>query len=117
VRQRIGLKSDKKIIHYVQTRRVTLGVEEIGIKYIHRDMKVLQENMDEDTVVLLKSHYYTMKFFEEQGLAHLLVPSALDTNELLSVVDILITDYSSIFFEFLPTKKPVLFYAYDAKDY
>src|SRR5699024_2801363 len=76
-----------------------------------------QENMDEDTVVLLKSHYYTKKFFEEQGLAHFLVPSALDTNELLSVVDILITDYSSIFFEFLPTKKPVLFYAYDAKDY
>src|SRR5699024_10236312 len=30
---------------------------------------------------------------------------------------ILITDYSSVFFEFLPTKRPVIFYAYDEKKY
>src|SRR5699024_2573618 len=33
------------------------------------------------------------------------------------VIDILITDYSSVFFEFLPTKRPVIFYAYDEKKY
>src|SRR5690625_4187693 len=80
VRKRLGVGNDMKIILYAPTWRGTLGAEENESKKILRDMKVLQENMDEDTVVLLKSHYYTMKFFEEQGLAHLLVPSALDTN-------------------------------------
>src|SRR5699024_5610329 len=36
---------------------------------------------------------------------------------LSSVIDILITDYSSVFFEFIPTKRPVIFYAYDEKKY
>src|SRR5690606_17668400 len=34
-----------------------------------------------------------------------------------SIVDVLITDYSSIFFDFLATGKPVLYYVYDQDDY
>ena len=39
------------------------------------------------------------------------------TNELLAVVDLLITDYSSIVFDFLPTGKPVSMYTYDLDEY
>src|SRR5699024_2848535 len=64
-----------------------------------------------------KAHYYAQEIFKKQGEGHLLVPNTIDTNEVLSVIDILITDYSSVFFEFLPTKRPVIFYAYDEKKY
>ena len=43
--------------------------------------------------------------------------SEYDINELLIVSDILITDYSSILYEFSLLKKPMIFYAYDLDDY
>ena len=47
----------------------------------------------------------------------MLIPDFVDTNELLSVVDLLITDYSSIFFDYLVTDRPILFYIWDYDDY
>lgn len=117
VRERLGVPSGKKIMLYAPTWRGRLNEEENESKKLLQDLGKLQKHTDEDTVVLLKSHYYTRKFFKGQGMEHLLVPEELDTNELLAVVDVLITDYSSIFFEFLPTKRPVIFYAYDESDY
>ncbi|SES88747.1 CDP-glycerol glycerophosphotransferase [Oceanobacillus limi] len=113
----LAVPENKKIILYAPTWRGKLGKEEDQSKRIQKDVKKIQENIGSDYLVLVKSHYYATKFFKEQGLEHLCVPDRIDTNELLSVVDVLITDYSSIFFEFLPTKKPILFYAYDAEDY
>src|SRR5690606_34458848 len=39
------------------------------------------------------------------------------TSELLTITDVLITDYSSIFFDYLPTGRPILFYTYDLEQY
>lgn len=116
IRRRLSITGNKRIILYAPTWRGTLGEEENQSKKILEDVKKIQENC-QDEVVLLKAHYYAEKFFEDQGLGHFIVPNTIDTNEVLSIVDILITDYSSIFFEFLPTKKPVVFYAYDEADY
>jgi len=43
--------------------------------------------------------------------------SSLTTDQLLPVTDLLITDYSSILFEYSIYKKPMLFYAPDMKEY
>lgn len=45
------------------------------------------------------------------------IPDCIDTNELLSLVDILITDYSSIFFDYMATNKPILYFMYDKEQY
>ena len=45
------------------------------------------------------------------------VSYSIDANELLSIVDIVITDYSSIYFDYLVAKKPVLFYIPDLEEY
>lgn len=41
----------------------------------------------------------------------------MGTDELLACADILITDYSSVFFEFLIMEKPIIFFAPDFKEY
>jgi CDP-ribitol ribitolphosphotransferase / teichoic acid ribitol-phosphate polymerase len=43
--------------------------------------------------------------------------AAIDVNDLLFSVDLLITDYSSIVFEFSILQRPMLFYAYDLEEY
>ncbi|HZK61167.1 MAG TPA: CDP-glycerol glycerophosphotransferase family protein, partial [Anaerovoracaceae bacterium] len=45
------------------------------------------------------------------------LPNGFDIYEILSLCDILITDYSSIFFDFLPFNRPIVFYPYDLKTY
>ena len=40
-----------------------------------------------------------------------------DINELYIITDLLITDYSSVFFDFANLKRPMLFYMYDLEHY
>src|SRR5699024_484452 len=40
-----------------------------------------------------------------------------DINELYLVSDLLITDYSSVFFDYANLKRPTIFYVYDLDDY
>ncbi len=43
--------------------------------------------------------------------------SVIDLYEVLGDYDILITDYSSVFFDFLLTNKPIIFFPFDIEDY
>jgi CDP-ribitol ribitolphosphotransferase len=43
--------------------------------------------------------------------------TSIDVNDLLLIVDLLITDYSSIIFEFSTLSRPMLFFAYDLDTY
>src|SRR5699024_8866471 len=45
------------------------------------------------------------------------VPANIDSNRLLGIVDLLITDYSSIFYDYLVTDKPIIHYLYDLETY
>ena len=57
--------------------------------------------------VLLKVHQQVYGFAAaEPRLAGRLVPNHLPTNAVLGVTDVLVTDYSSIFFDFLATGRP-----------
>ncbi|WP_347040040.1 CDP-glycerol glycerophosphotransferase family protein [Glutamicibacter halophytocola] len=67
--------------------------------------------------MLFRAHRFAEKLIGDAELDATVVPSSIDTNELLAVVDVLITDYSSIFYDFLPAKKPVIFYTPDFEAY
>lgn len=57
------------------------------------------------------------KIKDDEKLKGCLVSPRLDTNEVLSVTDVLVSDYSSIFFDFLVTDRPIMFYIPDLEEY
>jgi len=68
--------------------------------------------------ILFKPHQIVYKKMMENGsLQDNFIPAVVDTNKLLGVTDVLISDYSSIFFDFLVTGRPILFYISDFEEY
>ena len=83
-----------------------------------RTCAVLQDALGEEWVVLLKVHQSAhAKVSAELPSGDLLVPNHVPTNLLLGVTDVLVTDYSSIFFDYLATERPVVHFVPDLEDY
>ena len=113
-----GLKiSDAPILLFSPTWRGSLvndpddNIEEITEMIAELNKKTKYQ-------VLLKVHPFIYnKAKGNKKLKKFLVSDGFDTNELLSIVDLLVTDYSSIFFDFLVTNKPIIFYTPDCEEY
>ncbi len=75
---------------------------------------------DDDTILLIRLHPHVSAAYDDQKLGKyngriINVSSYEDVNTLLYVSDALITDYSSIIFEYILLDRPMYFYAYDLK--
>jgi len=114
VRKKLGLSRDEKVILYAPTWRGTHGVVNFNIDRLVLDLNHMN---DMGGTVLFRGHHMVEKLLKDTNLGTRIVPSDLDTNELLGIVDVLITDYSSIFFDFIPSDKPIIHYVYDYEQY
>lgn len=118
VREKYSLPKDKKIILYAPTwKKAIEDTTNKDIESLIGEVKKIQDSVPQEYVVLLKAHYFIYQKFVELNHADKVVPNWVDTNELLAAVDKLITDYSSIFFDFLPLKKPIYFFIPDKDSY
>ena len=85
------------------------------------DFKAMEEVLSENNALLLiKPHANT--FIDPvilNGLAHIkLLPSTLDIYPILPYTDVLITDYSSVMYDYiLMEKKDVILYLFDKEEY
>ncbi|PCN46704.1 hypothetical protein Csp2054_15855 [Curtobacterium sp. 'Ferrero'] len=111
---------DRRIVLWAPTWR--------GTSFVHpRDdadellarLAAIRRHVDEDRyVVLLKTHQVVHRAAAARPAARgVLVPNDLPTNVLLGVTDVLVTDYSSIFFDFLALRRPVVFAVPDLDEY
>jgi CDP-ribitol ribitolphosphotransferase len=114
--------SGKKLILYAPTFRD----QECQKPEIKLDTRLLNKEMPEDTVLLLRVHPFVAEAFEntqaQKGYAGdkkniVSVSSYPDINTLLLVSDCLITDYSSVIFEYCLLKRPMIFHAYDLEQF
>ncbi len=68
--------------------------------------------------VLLRVHQQVYQYaIEDPELRDMLVPNDIPANVALGVSDVLVTDYSSIFYDFLATGRPVLFFVPELASY
>lgn len=63
--------------------------------------------------VLVRAHHYVESKLAKLGVGFDIVPRSVPTMDLLPGVDVLVTDYSSIFFDFALTRRPIVFYVPD----
>ncbi|MCY7637299.1 CDP-glycerol glycerophosphotransferase family protein, partial [Bacillus altitudinis] len=79
-----------------------------------------QNEFGDDYVLILRMHHLISDYLVLNPSKHSSIIDLSkydDIQELYLVSDILITDYSSVFFEYANSKKPILFYAYDYQLY
>jgi len=113
----MNIEEGKTVVLYAPTWRGS------GVKDVQLDTEKLLEDIEilsqrEDVHLLYRGHYMAEEFLKDiESLDNTIVPSSIDTNSLLSIVDVLITDYSSIAFDFMAQGKPILYYAYDIEEY
>ncbi|MDL9978500.1 glycosyltransferase [Microbacterium candidum] len=78
----------------------------------------LQAALGDGIRVFLKTHQVVHRLAAQRPeLKRLLVPNTIPTNALLGAAAGLVTDYSSIFFDYLATGRPIVFLTPDADDY
>jgi CDP-glycerol glycerophosphotransferase len=81
-------------------------------------VQALQQEVGKAYRVLLKTHQIVHRFAAGRPeLRKILVSNDVPTNVILGLTDILLTDYSSIFFDFLPLERPLVFFTPDDVDY
>ena len=81
-------------------------------------VRTLQDAVGPEWVVLAKVHQVVYDAAVESGnLAGRLVDNDIPTNLTLAAADVLVTDYSSIFFDYLCLDRPILFLLTDLEDY
>jgi CDP-glycerol glycerophosphotransferase (TagB/SpsB family)/glycosyltransferase involved in cell wall biosynthesis len=78
----------------------------------------LQAALGDRYAVLLKTHQSVFRFAKnDPHLRATLVPNDIPTNRVLAVTDLLVTDYSSIQFDFLGSKRPIVYFVPDLGGY
>lgn len=114
VKQHVG---SRKIIAYIPTFR---DAESTILPFSDSEWKQLDEWLSQNEYTfVVKKHPFQKTLAVPADAAHIVDLSSEidDIQEFLPYVDILITDYSSVYFDFMITKRPVLFYAYDLEQY
>lgn len=118
-KKNLNIPPNKKIILYCPTFRDN---QFSGSGYTLEptvDFNSLKENCGDDFVILFRAHYFIANSFDFTKYSNFVinVSNHDDINELYLISDILITDYSSVFFDYANLKRPILFYLYDFEEY
>lgn len=120
IKSKLKIPLDKKIILYAPTWRDNEHESGIGYTYqLNLDFNKLREKYSEKYIILFKSHYFISNYIDlskYKGFVYN-VSDYSDINDLYIISDLLITDYSSVFFDYANLKKPIIFYMYDLDEY
>lgn len=120
-REEYGIPADKKLLLYAPTWRD--DSYQAGTGYVMEDtlldFSTMQEALSDEWAVLFRAHYYIANEFDfsaHEGFVYD-VSKIVDINELYIVADALLTDYSSVFFDYANTGRPMLFFWPDWEHY
>ena len=118
-RNTVNITEDKKVILYAPTFRDN---QHDGAGYVydtHIDFDRMRELFGDEYIVLFRAHYFVASQFDFSKYEGFIynVSDYDDITPLYLITDILITDYSSVLFDFANLMRPMVFYMYDLEEY
>lgn len=121
IKNNLNIPEDKKVIMYLPTFRDNQHTSGVGYTYnIGIDFDSLKEKFSDKYVILFSTHYFvanSIDLSKYEGFVYNINGKFDDINEMYIISDIIMTDYSSVFFDFANLKRPMVFYMYDLDDY
>lgn len=119
IKKKLGIDANKKVLLYAPTfRENTKGKNKEVVLRIPMKLDFWQEKLERKYVVLFRAHYEVAKHMEVNGFSVFMdVSEYTDLNELMIVSDALVSDYSSIYFDYSIMHKPMFCFAYDYEEY
>lgn len=118
LRHKFAIPSEKKVILYAPTFREYEKEGANCVLSLPVDFTKWQKKLGNEYVLLLRAHHEVVKLMnvsENEFLKN--VSNYPNLNELMIVSDILISDYSSILFDYSIQAKPMFCFAYDYDQY
>lgn len=117
-KKRLKISLEKKIVLFTPTWREKDNKNATNISKL-LDVDSLYKNLSDDTLVITKNH----PFEQLNGIASkysnkiIFAPDDAQIEELYLVSDAVITDYSSVMFDYCLLNKPMIFWAPDYEEY
>lgn len=120
IREELGVPAGKKAVLYAPTWRDDQHVSGVGYTFtLPVDFDRLREELGDEYVILFRAHYLVAKNFDFERYEGFVFDVSLvaDINDLYIASDVLVTDYSSVFFDYANLRRPMVFYMYDLEEY
>ena len=120
IKKRFHLPPGKKILLYAPTWRDNEHYGSHQYKFSTKiDFSLLQEQLGNEYIILLKAHYLVGEQLDLRGFEGFIYQFGPDVDiaELYLISDMLITDYSSVMFDYSILNRPMLFFTYDLELY
>lgn len=119
IKESFNIPEDKLVILYCPTFRDNqFGGAGYTLK-LSMDFESLRLKCGDDFVILFRAHYFVADNFDFERFGGYVLDASDygDINDLYIISDVLITDYSSVFFDYANLNRPMLFYLYDVSEY
>ena len=119
IKEKYNIPLDKKVILYAPTWRDNSFNNKGYTFELKVDFNLWKKTLGNEFVVIFKPHYLIVNKYKNDNLNGFLysIDENEDINNLYVISDILVTDYSSVFFDYSILKRPIYFYMYDLEEY
>ncbi len=119
IKARLGILEGKKVILYAPTFRDNQHTKDGCAFTMGFELDNFCRELGNDYVMLFRTHYFITEQVNLKPYSGMVIDVSNwdNINELYLVSDLLVTDYSSVFFDYANLRRPILFFMYDLLAY
>ena len=120
LRDSLGVPEGKRVLLYAPTWRDDSYQDGVGYTFDYLlDFDLMRQQLGDEWVVLFRPHYYIANQFDFSAYEGFVIDVSKvdDVNDLYLASDVLLTDYSSVMFDYANLRRPIVLFVPDRERY